>query len=132
MNSYPRPFIESVIKERIHEIYNSTNINRKKQKWLEYKKSVQKITLPYIQGFPERLRSSLRKFNITVCFKNNYSLDNFVTNKKDLEKTENSSNLIYLIKCKGCDKVYIGETDRRLKTRIVEHKRDCQVGNLNT
>ena len=59
-------------------------------------------------------------------------MNNFVTNKKDLEKTENSSNLVYLIKCKGCNKVYIRETGRRLKTRIVEHKRVCQVGNLNT
>ena len=41
MNNYPLPFVKSVIKERIHEIYNSTNINRKKQKSLEeYKKSV--------------------------------------------------------------------------------------------
>ena len=120
MNSYPRPFVESVIKERIHELYNSTDINRKKQKWLEeYKKSVQKITLPYIQGLSESLMSSLRKFKITVYLKNNHSLDHFVTNKKDLEKTENSSNLVYLIKCKGCDKVYIGETGRRLKTNII-------------
>ena len=88
--------------------------------------------MPYIQGLLERLRSSLRKLNITVYFKNNHSLDNFVTYKNNLEKTENSSNLVILIKCKGCNKVYVGETGRRLKTRIVEHKRDCQVGNLNT
>lgn len=27
---------------------------------------------------------------------------------------------------------YIGESLRRLKTRITEHKRDCQLGNSNS
>lgn len=31
-----------------------------------------------------------------------------------------------------CSKIYIGETSRRLKTRIAEHKRDCRIGNNNT
>ncbi len=31
---------------------------------------------------------------------------------------------MYRIPCGGCDKVYIGETGRSLKTRITEHRRD--------
>lgn len=37
-----------------------------------------------------------------------------------------------MIGCNCCNKVYIGETCRRLKTRIAEHKRDCETGNNKT
>ena len=55
-----------------------------------------------------------------------------LNNNKDSDKMENLSNVVYLIKCNVCDKVYIGETGRRLKNRIYEHKRNCRLGNFNT
>ena len=67
-----------------------------------------------------------------MFFLNCHKLENLHINKKDSEKIENLSNVVYLIKCKFCEKVYIGETDRRLKIRIAEHKRDCTIGNNNT
>ena len=60
------------------------------------------------------------------------TLGKLLINNKDSDKMENLSNVVYLIKCNGCDKVYIGETGRRLKNIIYEHKRDCRPGNLNT
>ena len=33
---------------------------------------------------------------------------------------------VYRIKCKECSKVYIGETGRSFKLRIVEHKNNCK------
>ena len=46
---------------------------------------------------------------------------------KDKRKriTEENS-IVYRIPCGGCDKQYIGETGRGLKTRITEHKRDMR------
>ena len=35
----------------------------------------------------------------------------------------NSTNLIYMVHCRRCDKQYIGETKRRLKDRFNEHGR---------
>ena len=74
----------------------------------------------------------LKKFHVDVYFKNNYTLGKLLINNKDSDKMDNLSNVVYLIKCNICDKVYIGETDRRLKNRIYEHKRDCRHRNLNT
>ena len=34
-----------------------------------------------------------------------------------------STNLIYLITCKGCNKQYVGETERWLRKRFLEHRR---------
>lgn len=133
LNNYPLPLIENVIKERIHEIYNSSIVEKKKTNWLKnYNRTDIKISLPYIQGLSERLRRSLKKYNINVYFKNDHTLEKLLRNKKDSDNIENLSNVVYSIKCTGCKKVYIGETGRRLKNRIYEHKRDCRIGNLNT
>ena len=54
-----------------------------------------------------------------------------------LKKGQNKQNRddvvagVYTIPCKNCDKVYIGETFRGLKTRIREHKYDMQCYNTN-
>ena len=67
MNSYPLPLIETVIKERVHEICNTSSKDKKKLKWLEkYKETGIKVTLPYIQGLSERLRRGLKKFHNNV------------------------------------------------------------------
>ena len=41
------------------------------------------------------------------------------------------SNVVYEVKCKDCEASYVGETGRRLKTRITEHKRALQKGKTN-
>ena len=107
--------------------------DKKKLKWLEkYKKTETTFTLPYIQGLSERLKRGLKKFQINVYFNNNHTLGKLLNNNKDSDKIENLSNVVYLMKCTGCDKVYIGETGRRLKNRIYKHKRDCRFEILNT
>ena len=45
--------------------------------------------------------------------------------------TCNTSNVIYIITCTKCNKQYIGETGRKLKTRISEHLRNI-AKNQNT
>ena len=35
--------------------------------------------------------------------------------------------VIYRVPCQDCPKVYIGETGRKLDTRLTEHKRHCRL-----
>lgn len=37
-----------------------------------------------------------------------------------------SSGVVYSFQCRGCDKLYIGKTQRRLHRRIYEHIRVCR------
>ena len=39
----------------------------------------------------------------------------------------NSSNIIYLIKCKTCNKQYVGMTERKLKERLNNHRSDITL-----
>ena len=46
---------------------------------------------------------------------------------KDRVPTSMKSNMVYCVPC-SCGKVYIGETVRRLETRIKEHEDACKKG----
>lgn len=53
--------------------------------------------------------------------------NNFENPKKDPTNKNDKNNIIYKINCKKC---YIGETKRKLKTRINEHKRNVNQGTI--
>ena len=45
----------------------------------------------------------------------------YLKKPKDKIEREASRGIVYKIKCKDCDCVYIGQTSRALKTRVKEH-----------
>ena len=51
---------------------------------------------------------------------------------KDKFSKDLSSGVIYKINCKDCDKVYIGQTSRALRSRTREHKRAIFTGDKNS
>ena len=53
-----------------------------------------------------------------------------LTKVKDPLSGAQSSNVVYKVPC-DCSKFYIGETKRRLETRIKEHKDACQKGQID-
>ena len=44
------------------------------------------------------------------------------TQRKDQLDSLDRHNVVYMIPCQDCDKVYIGETSKTIKSRITEHK----------
>lgn len=108
------------------------NLDQLKITLQQYKNTDLRLSLSFIQGSSERIRNALEKFDINVYFKNDYKLENYITNKKDSENIENISNVVYVIKCKVCNTIFIGETGRGLTIKIAEHKKDCRIGNLNS
>ena len=77
--------------------------------------------LPYVAGISERIRKVCRDFNIRTVFKSGPTLRSLLT---DPLPTTKQSNVVYEVPC-TCGKVYIGETKRRLETRLKEHKDAC-------
>ena len=62
-----------------------------------------------------------RDFSIRTVFKAGPTLRGILTKVKDPLQTTKQSNVVYEVPC-TCGKVYIGETKRRLETRLKEHK----------
>ena len=87
------------------------------------------IVLPYIKGISEALRRNFQKFGIRVTFKPTQTLRQFLVAPKDKTEKKDVTGPVYMIPCQGqttrgaCKESYIGETERSLKTRFLEHRR---------
>ena len=79
------------------------------------------VILPYAKGFSERITKVLQGYCIKVTHKPIRTISNILKKPKDKIEKEASRGIVYKIKCKDCDCVYIGQTSRALKTRVKEH-----------
>ena len=112
-NGYPRAFIRSAAAPRAPREPNDDDTEKPPTAFL-----------PYVAGVSERIRKVCRDFNIRTVFKSGPTLRNLLTKVKDPLPIDKQSNVVYEVPC-TCGKVYIGETKRRLGTRIKEHKDAC-------
>ena len=90
------------------------------------------VTLPYLQGISEKIARTLNHFNINVAHKPVMTVGSILRKPKDKFSKELSTRVIYKINCKNCDKVYIGQTSRALRSRTREHKRALFTGDKNS
>ncbi|XP_078599380.1 uncharacterized protein LOC144874745 [Branchiostoma floridae x Branchiostoma japonicum] len=87
------------------------------------------VVLPYVKGVSEGLRRIFTSHGIKTCFRPANTLRNILVAPKDKTPKEQKCGVICHIKCQGqnirgpCTETYIGETERSLKTRFLEHKR---------
>ena len=75
----------------------------------------------------ERIRKACEKYNLKVVFKSGPTLHSLLTRVKDPLPEEKLAGVVYQIPCQ-CGKVYVGETQRRLETRVKEHRDACNKG----
>ena len=59
--------------------------------------------------------------NIRIAWKYEHKLTRYLPNIKDKEPLMNSTNNIYFLPCRDCDKVYIGESRQNLRKRMQQH-----------
>jgi len=52
-----------------------------------------------------------------------HKLGRIIKAQKDLLLLGFTKNVVYKLNCKNCDATYIGQTKKRLNTRVVEHKK---------
>ena len=89
-----------------------------------------RVVIPYVRGLSEDIRRVCRQFGIRTVFKSAPTLREKLTRVKDKLPMGKLSNVVYQVPC-TCGKVYIGETVRRLDTRLKEHKDACICGQLD-
>ena len=85
------------------------------------------VHLPYVAGVSEQIRRLCKDFDIRAVFRSGPILCSLLTKVKDTLPMEKQANVVYKVPC-TCGKVYIGETTRRLETRLKEHKDACIKG----
>ena len=117
-NGYPANFIRNASTPPTQETADVSSPEEEQEKG-------PLVMIPYVAGMSEDIRRVCRKFNIRVVFKSGRTLRLILTKVKDTLPPGKQSNVLYRIPC-SCGQVYIGETKRRLETRLKEHRDACE------
>jgi hypothetical protein len=81
-----------------------------------------RITLPYIHTTSDMAARLLRPFNIDVAHKPTCKLRSNFTKHKDKTHITEKHNTIYIFPCKNYLDKYIGQTTKKIQTRLTEHQ----------
>ena len=114
-NGYPANFIHDASTPPMQETADTSGRDEGQEREKE-----PLVVIPYVAGVSEGIRRVCRKFNIRVVFKSGRTLRSMLTKVKDTLPLGKQSNVVYRIPC-SCGQVYIGETKRRLETRLKNH-----------
>ena len=112
---YPQWTMTSVQKKR--------DSGKKERAREDREKSRGMIVLPYVRGTSEKLKRVLRKRRIATAMRPHTTLRRLLVSPKD--KLEPGDG-VYSIDCKNCEGRYIGETKRKLKVRVKEHREEAE------
>ncbi|KYN09297.1 hypothetical protein ALC57_18593 [Trachymyrmex cornetzi] len=130
-NGYPLDFLFNTINNRIRSFIHNKKLNQTNHKDLIDNNIKIYCTLPYVRekNLTEKFHNVYRNYNLNIAYKPVNSLNKFIKTGKDrLDKMDNN-NVVYKISCCDCDCSYVGQTKRKLKTRIKEHKSDIRKSN---
>jgi hypothetical protein len=120
-NNYP----EHIIKQIINKTSNTQN---NLQPTLSNPPEPPKYSsLHFIPNLSNRIKRSITSHNqnIKIAYKTTRQLKNTIfSNMKTQINAENRSGIVYKIGCSDCDQSYIGETSKKLSTRIGQHQSD--------
>ncbi|XP_053691042.1 uncharacterized protein LOC128739573 [Sabethes cyaneus] len=124
INHYPTWFVRKILADRVHKLYNSLQATKQTTSEVRY------VSTPYIPGLSEKLKKILHKHNTELTFKPQDKIRNRLFSKlKDPVPPGKQRNVVYSIPCGTDDgKVYIGQTGRKVETRVAEHKNDAKKG----
>jgi RNase P protein component len=117
-NNYPKKVVTSTIEQTLEKIKQREVSSDSEKIPIDFSKV---ISIPYINGVSDQIKRLLNKYEFKTVFKKGISVRSLLTNYRTNELTENH-NLVYNIHCNDCKAVYCGQTKRKLKTRINEHK----------
>jgi len=82
------------------------------------------FTVPFIKHISSSLKTISLKFGCPMAFTIPNTLSIFIKTGKDRIENSNQSGVVYRINCKDCEASYVGQTKKRLITRIKKHKND--------
>ncbi|KYN12201.1 hypothetical protein ALC57_15633 [Trachymyrmex cornetzi] len=119
-NCYPLSFIFSTIWERIKFHIHNRGSTR------NIKVADKYFTIPYVRSISESFLPISSMFHCKLAFTIPNTLKGLIRRGKGKLVQTRSGQKRYKIECENCDASYVGQTKRRLGTRIKEHKSDIR------
>jgi hypothetical protein len=118
---YPKWMIDET-KKKIEDKKNNLKVSTKSKE-----RNKGHVIIPYIHGVSERLRRVLKQHKIGTTYRPINKISQMIVHPKDKITQEDKCGVVYRIPCSNCERVYIGETGRKLSTRLSEHKKDYET-----
>jgi len=120
-NDYPVEFIFNTINSRVRTLIKGrTDIPIKRVD--DNKEKTQWFTVPYFPNISEKFNNFIKGSNIKLSFFSLNKLERIIRVQKDRIADLSKKNVVYRISCNDCDATYVGQTKRKLSTRITEHR----------
>ena len=90
------------------------------------------MVLPFYSGISEQLQRVFRSYGVQMCFRPCSTLKRRLVKPKDSLNPFNRCGVIYNIKCQDYEAQYIGETAKRLATRLKEHRKSVSEADFKS
>jgi uncharacterized protein (UPF0335 family) len=125
LNGYDKEFVNKIIRkhERKKHRQNATTLQ-------PVKEETRRVSLPFYPKVTNAVQAALRQHGLKTAYKSSPTLKDRLCSLKDKIPTEELSG-IYEIPCKSCPAVYIGQTRRKCKVRLREHRNAVENGKTN-
>ena len=117
INGYPK----WLIKQQNSNTQDNTQENTHRRE--PETRNLSSIVIPYVKGLSERVRVIMNKHRTAVAFKPHTTMRNILVHPKDKTEKLEKTGVVYQIQCNNCNSTYVGETERKAKSRISEHRR---------
>jgi len=85
------------------------------------------VVIPYVENVSSAIARVFKKHGVATATRPLLKLRNLLVHPKDKMSTEETTECVYRIPCKNCDKIYVGETGRRFGTRLSEHRKEVEA-----
>ncbi|KYN28656.1 hypothetical protein ALC57_01909 [Trachymyrmex cornetzi] len=122
MNGYPLEFIFSMIINRIKTLENRIISNNNNDENEIVKKF---FVISYLNNVSEKFKKISHNYGFNIAYRPINRLNRFIKTGKDCLCKDDQCD-VYRISCLDCESSYVGQTKRKLKTRIKEHKADIR------
>ena len=113
----------------IHKVEKQLAENKeaaqKEKKKPNEKKKRGMVVLPYVQGVTERVQRTMRKHGVEAPARPHTTLRQLLVHPKDKIPDDEKCGVVYCVSCLNCSQKYVGETGRKLGTRITEHRKEA-------
>ena len=84
------------------------------------------VVIPYVEGISEKFQRICWKYRVPTAMRPTNTLKSLLVHPKDKKNNLETSEVVYEVPCKGCNKTYVGETGRQLGVRLKEHQKDSE------
>jgi hypothetical protein len=118
-NGYPAELVHRILFSEDKKIMQLEELK------LDVDEKIGCLVIPYVKEIHKQVVVLTRNLDVHLLYSRTANLGNLVAPKRPQPVKEDTRECIYKINCLNCVACYIGETKRKLRTRVAEHKGSC-------